>query len=110
MGPGNSWVLGEGLRRDRVVTVWEAGGASFWSTGSACLRHRCISFLLLHPCSPGWESLSYTPRPQEGQQVSKQGFSSRLLLFPTLAPPLVLWTSPLSPFGVRRQAVENLLK
>lgn len=24
---------------------------------------------------------------QEGQQVSKQGFSSRVLLFPTLAPP-----------------------
>lgn len=48
--------------------------------------------------------------PQEGQQVSKQGFSFRPLLFPTLAPPLVLWTSLLSPFAVRRQAVENLLK
>lgn len=50
------------------------------------------------------------PTSQEGQQVSKQGFSSRPLLFPTLAPPLVLWTSPLSPFAVRRQVVENLLK
>lgn len=49
-------------------------------------------------------------KSQEGQQVSKQGFSSRPLLFPTLAPPLMLWTSLLSPFAVRRQAVENLLK